>query len=1207
MILKVTNCLSCSIISFFLATLFVNAQQVSLVLPIGHSGNVNYGDFSPDNKLIVTCSDDKTARVWDALNGRLLYVLNGHSKPILKASFSPDNKSLFTSDHDSTRIWDVQTGTLKFILGGKNAIISPDGKAITTIVEREVIPTKNEDIKDFIKIPYGDQPDEVDYFDQSVKIWDTETGHLLKRINGYASSISYSEDGNFLLINSLIKIIIWDINKSKVVQTLSMNNSQIKYAGYIPGSKSVLSVTDDGFMRIWNSKNGDLTKSIDADLIDFTGLTFSPDGKKLLIYPPIFDFEGKFQIWDISAGKKLYEIDGEGKMYSKAFFNRLGNKIITFSGDDPTINICDATDGKLLSVLSGHSLGVLNGIISPDDKLILTVSKDKTAKVWDIQNGNFKFKLAGHSNEIHNAVFNNPSSILAKSFLDTCTLKIWQISNGKILNNLIGNEVCRVKVVPGNNVYYTLTDNEELGTTVITWNSSNGAFVCSTEVFVTGITDFVLSPDNKEIVVSIGESDASVFDVKSGNEKFRLRNPVYSAKFSPDGKYIATASWFGIVDMWDPKSGELLKTLQGKDEKAEMDSSISKNGNPDEFEGSTSRIDRIEFSPDGDKLITSGYTYMVTRIWDIESSSLLRTLNGFRFSLSHDGKKIITLDQNEHYGAVPKIWNIDNGQLLVVLGDRPARDAVFSPDDQMILTTDEDTVKLWNAENGVLKRTFSFAGNYFDLDWKNQRLLVQENTQLVVYNTENGKKIYSLIAIDSVDYLVLTPDKYYKCSRNAANRLSWRIGLKLYGFEQFDLKYNRPDIVLKSMGCNDSVLISAYYKAYLKRLKKMNFTEDMLKDDYHLPELKIINFEQIPTITDSSIIRFNINFYDSKYKLDRINLWINDVAVFGSKGIPLRDKNIQFYETTLPVQLVKGKNKIQVSVLNQTGAESYKETVVIECLKGKEKPDLYLLAIGESKYKDSRFNLTYAAKDAQDIATLFKNNENYDEVFIKTLLNEQVTRENIMSLKDFINKADINDEVIFFLAGHGVLDDKLDYYFATYDMDFDNPSGRGIDYNDIEEVLDGIVPLKKILLIDACHSGEVEKEDIFTMDSLSEESNDIVFRSSGVNYVPKLGVRNINELNKELFNDLRKGSGATVISSAGGFESAIESGDWLNGLFTYCLINGIKSKEADLNHDGSISLSELQKYLTKKVPEMSKGIQHPTSRIENLEMDYRIW
>ena len=67
--------------------------------------------FSPDGKRIVTASQDKTARVWDAQSGQPLTEPLKHDNKVNSAQFSPDGKRIVTASDDNTaRVWDAQSG-----------------------------------------------------------------------------------------------------------------------------------------------------------------------------------------------------------------------------------------------------------------------------------------------------------------------------------------------------------------------------------------------------------------------------------------------------------------------------------------------------------------------------------------------------------------------------------------------------------------------------------------------------------------------------------------------------------------------------------------------------------------------------------------------------------------------------------------------------------------------------------------------------------------------------------------------------------------------------------------------------------------------------------------------------------------------------------------------------------------------------------------
>jgi WD40 repeat protein len=77
----------------------------------GHRDAVLDVAFSADGARIVTASEDRTARVWDAASGEVLREFTGYSAPVLSAAFSSDGVRVVTASSDGTvRVWDVSLG-----------------------------------------------------------------------------------------------------------------------------------------------------------------------------------------------------------------------------------------------------------------------------------------------------------------------------------------------------------------------------------------------------------------------------------------------------------------------------------------------------------------------------------------------------------------------------------------------------------------------------------------------------------------------------------------------------------------------------------------------------------------------------------------------------------------------------------------------------------------------------------------------------------------------------------------------------------------------------------------------------------------------------------------------------------------------------------------------------------------------------------------
>ncbi len=279
------------------------------------------------------------------------------------------------------------------------------------------------------------------------------------------------------------------------------------------------------------------------------------------------------------------------------------------------------------------------------------------------------------------------------------------------------------------------------------------------------------------------------------------------------------------------------------------------------------------------------------------------------------------------------------------------------------------------------------------------------------------------------------------------------------------------------------------------------------------------------------------------------------------------DDNGMIVEQT--IELAAGKNEIAVIAVNAAASstpEVFTVTRSVTQAAPTLMPQLYVLSVGVSEYKNSEYDLKYAAKDANAFANTFETQKDrfYREVQTKVLTDQQATRSKIQDAMDWLmSSVTQHDLAIIFISGHGVFDSRRNYYFCPYEVDADRLRSTALANSEIERLVEEL-PCKVMLFVDTCHSGSS---------------------------------RGAKSINSDPWTDLVADEvGAILFASSTPQEISLESDEWGHGAFALAFLDSMKRKDADVNSDGYLSINELDLSLSERVKELTGGRQHATTQ-----------
>jgi WD40 repeat protein len=1000
----------------------------------------------------------------------------------------------------------------------------------------------------------------------------------------------------------------------------------VKNIAFAPDGKLLYSVSDDKTIRVWDVENKILLKTYRGYIgPGYIGLlaacAISPDGKTLAV------------------GGIL------GKNHK----------------DYGAIRMVDTSTGEIKDIITGHESSIVTLQFTPDGKFLVSGSNDGNVGLWNtrtLEGGG----LTGHGSGVYGLAISPDNTTLVSADANGLMI-LWQLdkllNEGKLDYKEIEHHQGQVRMAfsPSGEYFVSVSvDN-----TINLWNKKGKLIKQIDELLdptygkESNFCDLIcvdFTADGTKIVVGSQKDEkqesAHVYAIPSGEKLGMFKqhtNTVLSVAIFGNDLVATSGGNEREIYLWNINTFEPIACFKGKGKPvwkvaAGPGHTIAIGNLPNQFievnnNGWLNKkfsLETMEYLGETDDF--AGFTSEVTKTDSLEiiarSFTTVKIVNGPAIVLDPEteGKvrcATLTPDHRIVVGTTYGLYMYDRKgafiqQLMGHSGE--VYSLACAPDGSYLYSAGVDqTIKIWDlSEKGVLEKTYeeyvALLGKE-DYNWlvdrygtKYVRALYNQG-----YRTEI-KPVASLFISSDNEWICWNRNNYYATSQHGSRYVGFHINkgfdkrADYLTFEQFDIKYNRPDILLSGLKTDtDTALIELYRRAYLKRLEKLNMNEaDIDLEGNAAPKILLHTSSQS---TASAELTLKVTMEDELKKLSAFFVTINGIPIYGLKGKDISGLATMKTDFSVTEKLGPGKNKIQVWCTNSAGIKSNRESIVVFSRADAAKPTLYLVGIGVSDYTDKQWNLHYAQKDVRDFVTFYtRSNSLYSKVMTDTLMNENATIENIARTLEKLRSCDVNDHVILYIAGHGVLDANLDYYLATHDMNFSIPGKKGFAYALLEAEMEKIPSRTKTIFIDACHGGELDKSAMELVADLPAENVEYLkFRSVGSAVQAQSGVGYANSfaVMKNMFTDLRESSGATIIASAGGAEFAFEGDKWQNGIFTYTLLEGLQSKAADLDHDGLIYLSELQRYLQQKVSERTGGRQRPISRVENLSNDYVFW
>lgn len=482
------------------------AERKLLVDFKGHGFPVGGADFSPDGKLVASCSYERpqgtvvgTVQIWNAVDGSVVRTLEGGRKPLIGIAFSPDGRRIAAGSWDfCVFVWSIDGGEPVRCAMPDEGIYNAVDDAAWSVDGRYVLGSSK---------------------DHTARVWNSQTGELVATLRGHTDAVdklALSADGTLAATASSDGTTkLWNTSDWSLRTTLRGHADDVVACAFTPDSVALVTSSKDRTVRTWDAR----TDRYGGARWNATGAAYvacySPDDARIAVA----SYDGRIEIRDATTLEKTrsWEAHPAGKSCHALAWTPDGRHLASGSWE-PLVKMWDAETGTQAGEFMQES-GTSDLAISPDGQWLATCSGKKVVvNEWNLQAPSASHEFTGHSTTTLSVSFSPDSKSCVSTGRDGQAF-VWNVPDG-----------------------------------AVTWSAKPGD---------ADVADAQFTPNGEYVVVAGRSGRVTLHDAIDGKlirELASLRHGIDDIDIAPDGSRVALAS--NVVALVDLANGRVVGELR---------------------------------------------------------------------------------------------------------------------------------------------------------------------------------------------------------------------------------------------------------------------------------------------------------------------------------------------------------------------------------------------------------------------------------------------------------------------------------------------------------------------------------------------------------------------------------------------------------------------------------------------------------------------